>query len=159
MRSICYHRPTVDGVKTSNVRSLSIGGAPCWQALCCAALAPVLVLTLAHCDDGESDPVVEPEPPPMGHGGPNEAARQMCVVCHTCGTDGTIDDPAPIIDRTHDVCNSCHAPDGSVIIHGEESCEWDMDCQAVPPVINCDECHTVEYVNDLCEECHAPGSV
>ena len=128
------------------------------RRLVAAAIMPALLLSLAHCDDVESDAPLEPEPPLMQHGSPNEAAGQMCVVCHTCGTDGTIDDPAPIIDRTHDVCNACHAPDGSVVVHGDESCEWDMDCSAVPPIINCDECHTVGYVNDLCETCHSPGS-
>ena len=90
----------------------------------------------------------------MLHGPPNENAAQMCVVCHTCGTDKTIAAQAPTIDRTHDVCNACHAPDGGLIVHFEEGCEWKMDCEANPPTVNCNECHTVEYVNDLCERCH-----
>jgi hypothetical protein len=90
----------------------------------------------------------------MEHGPPNEAAGQMCVVCHTCGNDATLDTEAPIINRQHDVCNACHEPDGSVIQHGEDSCEWDMDCDAVPPMVNCDDCHTVADVNDMCEQCH-----
>lgn len=101
-------------------------------------------------------PPQEPLIPPMLHGEPNESADQMCVVCHTCGTDGTLSREAPIIDRQHDVCNACHGPDGGVIVHGEESCQWSMDCLAVPPIINCNDCHTVAYVNDLCEACHAP---
>ncbi len=91
----------------------------------------------------------------MMHGTPNERAEQMCVVCHTCGSDKTISATAPLIDRTHDVCNSCHAPDGSVEVHeSEEGCEWKMDCDTNPPIVNCNDCHTVEYVNDLCERCH-----
>jgi hypothetical protein len=123
-----------------------------------AAVMPALLLSQLHCDDDEPEPLAESEAPLMSHGLPNEEAGQMCVVCHTCGIDGTYPAHAPIIDRTHDVCNACHAPDGSVIVHGEESCEWDMDCDAVPPIINCDDCHTVEYVNDLCEECHLQSS-
>lgn len=126
-----------------------------WRLACAAAL-PLVALSLLHCDDDEAEPVPGPEPPLMNHGPANEAAGQMCVVCHTCGTDTTIADEAPIIDRTHDVCNACHAPDGSVIVHGDQSCEWEMDCDTVPPIVNCDDCHTVEYVNDLCEACHAP---
>jgi len=91
----------------------------------------------------------------MTHGPPNEAAGQMCVVCHTCGNDGTSPVPAQIIDRTHAVCNSCHNPDGSVKVHDSDGgCEWEMDCEANPPIVNCDDCHTVEEVNDLCEACH-----
>ena len=129
------------------------------RLLVAAVIAPLLVLSVTQCDDGETEAPLAPEPPPMEHGAPNEAARQMCVVCHTCGFDGTIDELAPTIDQSHDVCNSCHAPDGSVIMQGDDGCEWDMDCDAVPPTINCDDCHTVEYVNDLCEACHSPDSV
>lgn len=78
----------------------------------------------------------------------------MCVVCHRCGTDGTIDTRAPTIDRSHDVCKSCHLPDGSLVIHGEAACEFKMDCSTVPPTVNCNACHTVQYVNNLCEACH-----
>jgi hypothetical protein len=110
-----------------------------------ALLAVTLLVCAGACGDST---------PPMTHGSPNESARQMCVICHTCGFDGTAIRTAPVIDQTHDVCNSCHAPDGGVIHHSGDSCEWKMDCNANPPTINCDECHTVEYVNDLCEECH-----
>ncbi len=92
----------------------------------------------------------------MNHGPPNEQAGQMCVVCHTCGDDGTGAGQATIIDHTHDVCNSCHAPDGGVTHHSGGQCQWEMDCEATPPQVNCNECHTVEYVNDLCEACHVP---
>jgi hypothetical protein len=122
--------------------------------LSAAVGAGALLGALADCATPcEPGPTTEPAPP-MDHGPPNEEAEQMCVVCHTCGDDGTLSMAAPIIDRTHDVCSSCHAPDGSVIVHGDSSCEWDMDCESIPPVINCNECHTVEYVNDLCEACH-----
>lgn len=129
-----------------------------------AALLPAVTLALTDCDD-ESEPPAEPEPPLMTHGSPNEAAEQMCVVCHTCGDDGTGSVMAPIISNgtgdgpPHDVCNACHAEDGAVEVHGEEACEWEMDCDMVPPLVNCNSCHTVEYVNDLCETCHDPDSV
>ena len=63
---------------------------------------------------------------------------------------------AQIIHRnTHAVCTYCHGPDGAVVHKpGEEPCEWQMDCNTEPPQVNCDDCHTVEWVNDLCEECH-----
>jgi hypothetical protein len=104
-----------------------------------------LLFAILGCDD---------PPPTIPHGLPNEAADQMCVVCHTCGNDGSSLETAPLIDQQHDVCNSCHLPDGTVVHNAGDSCEWSMDCQAVPPTINCNDCHTVEYVNDLCEACH-----
>ena len=96
-----------------------------------------------------SEPIVQ-----MNHGPPNEAAGQMCVVCHTCGHDGTIAVLAPTIDQNHDVCNHCHLPDGSVVHPSGEGCLWEMDCDANPPSVNCNECHTTEHVNNLCETCH-----
>jgi hypothetical protein len=113
--------------------------------LLCLLITALYVGFLATC---------EPSAPPMEHGPPNEAAGQMCVVCHTCGDDGTTGDEAPIIDQLHDVCNACHLPDGGIAHIAGQSCLWEMDCEAIPPVVNCDDCHTVEYVNDLCEECH-----
>ena len=160
---ICYHRVVVNIIRFAGARALGCSSAtresPFGRSLVAAAIVPALLLSLLQCDDADPDPSLEPQPPLMNHGLPNEAAQQMCVVCHTCGGDGTIDDAAPVIDRTHDVCNACHAPDGTVIVHGDESCEWDMDCDAVPPIINCDECHTVKYVNDLCEACHSPSAL
>jgi hypothetical protein len=91
--------------------------------------------------------------PQMNHAPPNEDNDEMCVICHTCGDDGTPGMMAPIIDQSHDVCTSCHLPDGSVE-HHSEGCQWEMDCEADPPSINCNDCHTVAEVNDLCEECH-----
>jgi hypothetical protein len=123
------------------------------------ALLSAALFALSDCGEDEPTEATAPEPPLMPHGSPNEAAGQMCVVCHTCGDDGTGGLPAPIIDRTHDVCNACHAPDGTVVVHGDDTCEWQMDCEATPPVVNCDDCHTVQYVNDLCEACHDPASV
>ncbi len=121
-------------------------------------LGIALGAALLDCSSNGTEPTApDPagDPPPMTHGPPNEAADQMCVVCHTCGSDGTSTLQAPIIDRTHDVCNSCHNPDGSVKVHSsEDGCEWEMDCEANPPIVNCNDCHTVEYVNDLCEACH-----
>jgi len=122
------------------------------------SLGLALVGALLQCSANGTEPTApdaSAEAPPMTHGPPNEAAGQMCVVCHTCGSDGTSTLQAQIIDRTHAVCSSCHNPDGSVKIHDTEGgCEWEMDCEANPPIVNCDDCHTVEYVNDLCEACH-----
>ncbi|MBW2458468.1 MAG: hypothetical protein JRI68_28470, partial [Deltaproteobacteria bacterium] len=118
---------------------------------------PSALLALTHCKGDDETAVVDagPTPPAMSHGPPNEAAGQMCVVCHSCGNDGTSPVPAPIIDNSnHDPCTFCHEPDGSVVFHGDAACEWEMDCVAVPPVVNCVDCHTVAWVNDLCEECH-----
>ena len=121
-------------------------------------LAAVALAVLADCSSSGPEPIAPDDAtvsPPMTHGQPNEAAGQMCVVCHTCGHDGTATARAPIIDRTHAVCESCHHPDGSVKAHSAEGgCEWEMDCDANPPIVNCDDCHTVQYVNDLCEACH-----
>ena len=82
--------------------------------------------------------------------------KELCVLCHACGTDGTLTEVAPIIDKTHDVCNACHLPDGSVD-HSSAggSCEWEMDCEANPPIVNCNNCHSTEYVNNLCLDCHS----
>ena len=127
------------------------------------AAAAGAVLALFDCSDAEH---MGPRPaasccgtvssnvPAIPHGAPNEPAGQMCVVCHTCGDDTTTGLVAPLIDRTHDVCNACHGPDGGVVVHMDASCQWQMDCDTVPPQVNCDECHTVEYVNDLCQACH-----
>jgi hypothetical protein len=113
-------------------------------------------VALLDCADGRPSVNQAPAPsaPPIPHGAPNEQAGQMCVVCHTCGDDATLGEQAPIIDRTHDVCNACHAADGAVMVHGEAGCQWQMDCEAVPPQVNCNDCHSVGYVNDLCEACH-----
>jgi hypothetical protein len=160
---ICYHPFVVNIIRFVGAHASACSAATkegrFRRSFVAAAIVPALMLSLLQCDDADPEPSPEPQPPPMSHGLPNEAARQMCVVCHTCGGDGTIDDPAPVIDRTHDVCNACHAPDGTVIVHSDESCEWEMDCDAVPPIINCDECHTVEHVNDLCEACHSPSGL
>jgi len=122
------------------------------------ALGSLAAVALVDCSSSSTEPTapaITTVPPPMTHGQPNEAAGQMCVVCHTCGHDGTATAVAPIIDRTHAVCDSCHNPDGSVKIHSSDGgCEWNMDCDANPPIVNCDDCHTVQHVNDLCEACH-----
>lgn len=118
---------------------------------------PSALLALTHCksDDETAQVDAGPTPPAMSHGPPNEAAGQMCVVCHSCGNDGTSLTEAPVIDNTsHDPCTFCHEPDGTVVFHGDAACEWEMDCVANPPVVNCVDCHTVAWVNDLCEECH-----
>lgn len=94
------------------------------------------------------------DPPPIGHGQPEDELGQMCVVCHTCGSDGTLSYDAPLIDRGHFVCRSCHRPDGSTVHHSGGQCVWRMDCEADPPSVNCSECHTATYVNDLCRHCH-----
>jgi len=130
-----------------------------WRwALTCIVAVPTVLLTLVQCngnDETTADVDAGPTPPAMSHGPPNEAAGQMCVVCHSCGHDGPNQVPAPIIDNSsHGPCTFCHEPDGSVVFHGDAACEWEMDCSAQPPVVNCVDCHTVAWVNDLCEDCH-----
>lgn len=126
-----------------------------WTIVAVTAV-PIALVWLVQCkSDTETTPDAGPVPPAMLHGPPNEAAGQMCVVCHSCGTDGTSILPAPIIDNgSHGPCVFCHKPDGTIDFPGEAACEWQMDCTVDPPQVNCVECHTVAWVNDLCEECH-----
>ncbi len=127
-----------------------------WPVLAVAPAALGASLVLVACNDEEESGPAEPEPPLMNHGPPNEQDGQMCVVCHTCGDDGTGAGDATTVEPTHNVCASCHASDGSVTHHGGEQVAWDMDCEDNPPEIGCDDCHAVAQVNDACEACHAP---
>ena len=92
-----------------------------WAMITLVAV-PAALLALTHCKGDDETAVVDagPTPPAMSHGPPNEAAGQMCVVCHSCGNDGTSPIPAPLIDNSsHDPCTFCHEPDGSVVFHGD----------------------------------------
>ncbi len=131
-----------------------------WLSRVCgsAIIAIAAVTAMVDCSSSD-DPATNgqggsaPTPPKMEHTPPDETKKEMCVICHTCGTDG-VTTGITTIDKTHDVCNSCHTADGGVKVHTDGGCQWEMDCDANPPVINCDDCHSIAEVNDMCEFCH-----
>ena len=117
-----------------------------------------------HTGDSAGDTAPEDPGPDVPHEMPTDGA--MCFDCHLCGGEdkGTL-------DVTHYICVDCHVgPNGSVPEELQDSCGCDaIDCDADPPVLGCNECHTdgkndqlsADEMNETCTSggCHQPGDV
>ncbi len=113
-----------------------------------------------HTGDSQGETAPENPGPDIPHVVPGGGS--MCFNCHLCG-----EDDVPNLDVSHYVCVECHVgPDGSVPEELMDTCGCEsIDCDADPPVVGCDECHTdgkndlltSDEMNDLCMgTCHQP---
>lgn len=111
--------------------------------------------------DTQGDTATGVPGPDIPHDLPSDGA--MCFDCNLCGGD-----EEGVLELTHYVCIDCHVgPDGSVPEELQDSCGCDtLDCDAVPPVLGCGDCHTdgsndlpsAQDMNDRCMGgCHLPA--
>lgn len=80
---------------------------------------------------------------------------ELCVGCHMESDPPDPESISPKITKNHEVCNTCHQPDGATTGHcGCDEADDPMDCQMCHTTPATGTIPSAEHMNDLCYECH-----